>query len=164
MNLLLTTIQSALSEKDYLILVEVMPKVVVSAIVGGIIGLSRERKGKPAGLKTHILLCVGACVFTAVSLIMKTNGLAPDGSRIIAQIVSGIGFLGAGTIFRDENKVFGLTSAAFIWVVAALGVLVGVGGYVSGIILALGCVSIMTIVHKLEIAFIQKGSSSEDKG
>ena len=163
MELLLSALQNNLSSQDYLILLEVMPKVIVSAFVGGIIGLSRERKGKPAGMKTHILLCVGACIFTSVSLIMKAGALAPDGSRIIAQIVSGIGFLGAGTIFRDDNKVFGLTSAAFMWVVAALGVLVGIGGYVSGVILSLGCVFVMTLVNKIEVSFIQKSHPTEDK-
>lgn len=100
-------------------------------LCGGIVGLERELKNKPAGLKTNILICLGSAIFTATSvLISNANGQggAPgDPSRVAAQIVSGIGFLGGGVIIQARGTIVGLTTAATIWVVSALGVLIGLG-------------------------------------
>lgn len=100
-------------------------RIVVSIFLGGLIGLERELRDKPAGFRTIILICLGACVFTLVS---QTIG-GPDGehTRIAAQIVSGVGFLGAGAILRERANVLGMTTAATIWAVAAIGMAVGFG-------------------------------------
>ena len=118
----------------------VIPKVLVATFVGGLIGFNRERLGKPAGIKTNILLCVGSALFTCSSLLITGSGEHADVARIVAQIVPGIGFLGAGTIFRAGDKTYGLTSAALIWVAASLGVLIGLGAYLLSALLSLGMV------------------------
>jgi len=102
-------------------------RLLAAVVLGGAIGFERELRDKPAGFRTIILICVGACVFTIVSQSMG----APDmnSTRIAAQIVSGIGFLGAGAILRNRNSVFGLTTAATIWAVAAIGMAVGFGEF-----------------------------------
>lgn len=94
----------------------------LAVLLGGAIGLERERRGKAAGLRTNILICVGAALFTRLSI-----GIGGDPGRIAAQIVTGVGFLGAGTILHAKGRVTGLTSAATIWLVAAIGVAVGAG-------------------------------------
>ena len=111
----------------------VLGKLLLATLLGGAIGLERELAGKPAGLRTNILICVGAALFTQLSVDIARIGFTPDGrpygdtTRIAAQIVSGIGFLGAGAILHGEGAVVGLTTAATIWVVAAIGTAVGAG-------------------------------------
>ena len=95
----------------------------VAILCGGAIGVERELKGKAAGLRTNILICMGATLFTQLSTTMA--GTTPDKSRIAAQIVTGVGFLGAGTIIHGKGAVTGLTSAATIWLVAAIGTAIG---------------------------------------
>jgi len=114
-------------------------KLLVSTVLGGAIGFEREIAGKPAGLRTNFLICVGAALFTHLSIHIAQIGFTPDGrpygdtTRIAAQIVSGIGFLGAGAILHAHGAVVGLTTAASIWVVAAVGSAIGAGAYVEGI-------------------------------
>jgi putative Mg2+ transporter-C (MgtC) family protein len=114
-------------------------KLLLAAFLGGTIGIERELAAKPAGLRTNILICVGAALFTQLSLDIAMIGFTPDGrpygdtTRITAQIVSGIGFLGAGAILHGGSSVVGLTTAATIWVVAAIGTAVGAGMYVEAI-------------------------------
>lgn len=105
-------------------------KVVLSILCGGFIGLEREIKHKPAGLRTNILICLGAMLFTWLSLMMSNiaqPGTPGDPARIAAQIVTGIGFLGGGMILQSGGAVSGLTSAATVWVVAAIGMCIGLG-------------------------------------
>jgi putative Mg2+ transporter-C (MgtC) family protein len=105
-------------------------KVVLSILCGGFIGLEREIKHKPAGLRTNILICLGAMLFTWLSVMMAglaQPGTPGDPSRIAAQIVTGIGFLGGGMILQSGGAVSGLTSAATVWVVAAIGMCIGLG-------------------------------------
>ena len=112
-------------------------KLLLATLLGGAIGLEREIAGKPAGLRTNILICVGAALFTHLSIHIAQIGFTPDGrpygdtTRIAAQIVSGIGFLGAGAILHAHGAVVGLTTAATIWVVAAVGAAVGTGAYIE---------------------------------
>jgi len=112
---------------------ELFAKLVLAVILGGAIGLERELKGKPAGLRTNILICVGAALITNVSIGVGLQGgrWVGDPTRIAAQIVSGVGFLGAGTIMQGTGMVTGLTSAATIWVVAAIGIAIGAGDYIA---------------------------------
>ena len=102
--------------------------VIFAVVLGAIIGIEREFKQKAAGLRTNVLICVGAAVFTMIS---KNMGIADGHSttRIAAQVVTGVGFLGAGAIIRDRAGVFGLTTAATIWLVASIGMACGAGYY-----------------------------------
>lgn len=113
------------------IFTEDIQKVLVAALLGAIIGLEREWSGKPAGLRTLILVCAGSALFTIVSYNVAELGLAgsTDVSRIASNIVTGIGFIGAGIIFKGRNNVHGLTTAATIWMSAAIGMAVGTGDY-----------------------------------
>jgi putative Mg2+ transporter-C (MgtC) family protein len=107
---------------------DLLGKLVLAVVLGGAVGLERELLEKPAGLRTNILICVGAALFTHLSILFTAGGSAvtpSDPGRIAAQIVSGIGFLGAGTIIQSRGNVTGLTTAATIWVVAAIGMAVG---------------------------------------
>lgn len=114
---------------------DLLLRLALATILGGAIGWERERAGKPAGLRTNILICVGATLLTDVgtSIAGAWEGPAADPARIAAQIVSGIGFLGAGTIIQSRGSVTGLTTAATLWVVAALGIAVGSGYYVEAL-------------------------------
>lgn len=102
---------------------------VISAIIlGGMVGYDREKKMKSAGLKTNIMICLGATLYTVISLLnVKGYPMAVDPNRVGAQIVSGIGFLGAGAIIQGRGSVIGMTTAATIWVVAAIGYTIGIG-------------------------------------
>lgn len=103
-------------------------EIVTAFVLGGLIGYDREKKMKAAGIKTNMLICIGATLYTAVSLLVTQDSSGyVDGARIPAQIVSGIGFLGAGAIIQGRGGVIGLTTAATIWVVAAIGVTIGSG-------------------------------------
>src|SRR3989344_2433120 len=100
---------------------EIILRLVVATIVGGLIGFERSAAGKPAGIRTQMLVCMGAALFVIATI--KT--LPEEAGRIIAGIATGVGFLGAGTIFRAEDHVRGLTTAASIWAVAAIGLTAG---------------------------------------
>lgn len=107
---------------------DLIVKVILALVLGGVMGLERQYNDKPAGYATNSIICVGAALFTILSLYMAELG--GDPGRIAAQIVSGVGFLGAGAILREGNKISGLTTAAAVWLVAAIGMAVGFGQYV----------------------------------
>jgi len=111
-------------------------RILIALVCGGIIGYERESKNRPAGLRTHMLVCIGAALVMVVSqhLFEQYPEGVIDPSRLGAQVVSGIGFLGAGTIIRDRFSVTGLTTAATLWGVACIGLAVGSGYYLMGII------------------------------
>ena len=103
-------------------------RLLIALLIGGVVGLEREFKGKPAGIRTNILISVGSCLFMIISLeVARSGAAAADPGRIAAQVVTGVGFLCAGTIMRSKFTVSGLTTAATIWVLSALGVAVGAG-------------------------------------
>lgn len=110
---------------------ELLLQVVLATVLGGAIGMERELSGKPAGLRTNILICVGATLFTVLSL--KLAAIRGDPARVAAQILPGVGFIGAGTILHARGSVTGLTSAATIWVVAAIGMALGAGAYTEAV-------------------------------
>lgn len=117
-------------------------KLLIAAVLGGIIGWERERRGRPAGLRTHILVCIGVTLMMIVSehIFQRYKTFAADSiirvdpARIAAQVVTGIGFLGAGTIMRFKTTVRGLTTAASLWVVAGIGLAVGSSCYVPALL------------------------------
>jgi putative Mg2+ transporter-C (MgtC) family protein len=104
-------------------------RMVMAVFCGAVIGAEREWHGKPAGLRTNILICLGAAIFTMLSVYIASTYKA-DPARIAAQVVTGIGFIGAGAIMRGDGGVHGLTTAATIWLVAAIGMACGAGFYV----------------------------------
>ncbi|MFL5812147.1 MAG: MgtC/SapB family protein [Bdellovibrionia bacterium] len=124
------------------------PRVFFSILCGGIVGMERELKHKPAGIKTNILICLGAALYTSTSILMSESlsetGHYGDPARVAAQIVSGIGFLGGGTIIQARGTITGLTTAATIWVVAAIGICIGMGH--SDIAFAASTVVVFTLV------------------
>lgn len=113
---------------------DLVAKIGLAVLLGGAIGLEREMSGKPAGLRTNILICVGSALLMDLSIgVSTTDGIrVGDPARLAAQVVSGIGFLGAGTIMQARGAVLGLTTAATIWIVAAIGLTVGAGHYYEG--------------------------------
>jgi len=126
--------------------ITIIVRLIIATAISGVIGWDREHKNRPAGIRTHILVCLGACI---VALIQKEIGfnalrvaaqypqyrgvIRADEARLIAQVVSGIGFLGAGTIIVEHHSIKGLTTAASLWVVACMGIAVGMGDYVIAI-------------------------------
>jgi putative Mg2+ transporter-C (MgtC) family protein len=110
---------------------ELLARLMLAAVLGGAIGAERELNDQPAGLRTHMLLTTGACLFTLISA--YGFGRGSDPSRLAAQIVTGIGFLGGGAIVRDGLTVKGVTTAASIWATASVGVAIGAGSYVLGV-------------------------------
>ncbi|MFQ5766593.1 MAG: MgtC/SapB family protein [Acidobacteriota bacterium] len=121
-------------------------------ICGAIVGAERERKEKSAGLRTMILVCLGAAVFTMVSLAVA--GPADDRGRIAAQVVTGIGFLGAGAILRGTTGVHGMTTAASIWATAAIGMVVGTGYAGAGLILSVTVFLLLVLLATVEHRYL----------
>ncbi len=120
-------------------------KLVLAVLAGGAVGLERQISGKPAGLRTNILICLGSALLMDLSmnLGMSFGGArVGDPARLAAQVVTGIGFIGAGTIMQSRGAISGLTSAATIWVVAAIGLAIGAGFYVE----ALGTAALVMLV------------------
>jgi putative Mg2+ transporter-C (MgtC) family protein len=103
-------------------------RLVLAAILGGLIGLERELRRKPAGLRTNMFMCFGSAMFTIISYRMASE-FSGDHTRIAAQIIPGIGFIGAGSILHSRGSVTGLTTAATLFVVASIGMAVGAGLY-----------------------------------
>jgi len=130
----------------------------LAAVLGSLVGWERERRDRPAGLRTHILVCVGAALVTLVSARMAGQRAGSDPTRIAAQIVSGIGFLGAGTIMRQGSVVRGLTTAASLWTVAGIGMATAVGSEMAllGAVVALLVFFTLTVVNRLEDTYITR--------
>lgn len=115
---------------------DLIVRLLLAGVLGGFVGYERERHNRPAGLRTHILVCLGSSLVMIVSVAGFGGGMGATGdqARIAAQVVSGIGFLGAGTIMRQGSAVRGLTTAASLWVVAAIGLATGIGLYVAAVV------------------------------
>jgi putative Mg2+ transporter-C (MgtC) family protein len=120
----------------------------LATLLGGVIGLERELGGKPAGLRTNILICIGSVLYTHLSIAMV--GASADPTRVAGQIVTGVGFIGAGTILHARGAVVGLTSAATIWVVAAIGVALGAGYYLESIATTLIVIAVLAGLGRIE--------------
>ncbi|MHC4160388.1 MAG: MgtC/SapB family protein [Planctomycetota bacterium] len=137
--------------------------IVLAVVFGGAIGLEREIRGKAAGLRTNVLICLGAAVFTVIS---RQMGAGQEGSmtRIAAGVVTGVGFLGAGAIIRERSGVHGLTTAATIWLVASIGMACGAGFYTLAVISTVVAVVVLIGLAELEkpLGRIRKKNESED--
>lgn len=149
---------------------EVILRLLLAIIVGGLIGYEREYKNRPAGFRTHILVCVGAAVISMIQLyaIQETtdmiirnpvlsSALKADIGRLGAQVITGVGFLGAGTIMHEKGSVKGLTTAASLWVVACIGLAVGLGYYFLTVASTIGVFIILVSLKRVETRFFQKG-------
>jgi len=139
--------------------IALLARLLLASLLGAIIGLEREIHGRPAGFRTHLLVSLGSCLFCICSvefyrIFGNFSGLAPvgvDPGRIAAQVVAGIGFLGAGAIIRDRASIRGLTTAACLWVAAALGIACGIGLFYLAI-----CVTLVALISLLLLKQVEK--------
>jgi putative Mg2+ transporter-C (MgtC) family protein len=129
------------------IYIEETAQVSISFMIGAILGIEREFRSKPAGFRTMILICVGSCLYTILS---QELGGAASTDRVASNIVTGIGFIGAGVIFKEGISVNGLTTAALIWVTAALGMAVGYKNYPIAIVVTIIVVVVLFILEPVQ--------------
>ena len=134
----------------------------VAALCGALIGAERERKRKPAGFRTNILICLGASIYMAIGLLLQGDQVDP--TRIAAQVVTGIGFIGAGCIIQSGTNVTGLTSAATIWVVASIGLVAGAGFPVLALVSSALVLVTLVVLERVENRFFPAGRVDDYKG
>ncbi len=132
-----------------------------AVLCGGLIGIERQLRGKAAGIRTSILICLGTAIFVSLGASLPVNEADP--TRVLAQVVSGIGFLGGGVILAREGLITGVTSAAVIWVLAALGAMIGRGHLVATLVLTLATLGILIGVELLEGAFRRLKQGATDR-
>lgn len=139
--------------------VSIILRLTLATLFAGIIGLERGKKKRPAGFRTHILVCIGATIIMITNqYIIDIMHMASDPTRLGAQVISGIGFLGAGTIIVDRrNQVKGLTTAAGLWACACMGLAIGIGFYEGAIISCIFLFGVMTGLHKMDL-YVQNNS------
>ncbi len=155
MNFLLQDIGLHLADEKWL---EAVVKFLVAFILSGVIGLERQRKGRAAGLRTHVLVCLGATLLMIVSeYIARAAGGGLDRARIAAGIITGIGFLGAGTIMKSGQEKVGLTTAATVWFAAAQGIAVGAGYLVTAMLATALALAVVTGLSNFEHYLPQQG-------
>lgn len=139
---------------------EMMIRILVAFVLSGLIGLEREWRRHEAGLRTHILVCVGSTLIMLTSLhvfdIYK-SAASVDPTRIAAGVITGIGFLGAGAIIRSEKDVRGLTTASSLWVVAALGLNIGCGFFKTSLFVTFLVLTVLLFLRKFEHVLLKKG-------
>jgi putative Mg2+ transporter-C (MgtC) family protein len=127
----------------------IVARLLLATLLGGLVGLERELSHKPAGIRTNMLICLGAALFTIVSYEMA-SAVGGDHTRIAAQIIPGIGFLGAGVVIRERGTIIGITSAATIFVVASVGMTIGAGLYVTGVFTTLLLLGSLIFIGNIE--------------
>jgi putative Mg2+ transporter-C (MgtC) family protein len=144
---------------------QVALRLILSVLLSGLIGFERQFHRRSAGLRTHILVCLGSCLIMLTSLYVFDiyKDKAPiDPSRIAAGVITGIGFLGAGTIIREREGVRGLTTAASLWVAAAIGLSVGCGFYSAGVITTVLTLIILLVLRRVEgVVFCEDGQKAK---
>lgn len=136
-------------------------RVALAAILGALIGLEREWRGHDAGIRTFAAVTLGACAFAIISQASSPNG---DGNRIAAQVVSGIGFLGAGVILRGTRHVSGLTTSAMLWAAASVGLAIGYGFYILGTLTAVICIAILLLRRAPVVSNVRKVRKAKRNG
>ena len=136
---------------------EIILRVLISVAIGGLIGLERGMKNRPAGLRTYMLVCVGACVVMLTNQYTYQVYQVGDPVRMGAQVISGIGFLGAGTIIvTSRNQIKGLTTAAGLWTAGGIGLAIGIGLYEVAIAASAAVFIILTVLHQLDFRVRKK--------
>lgn len=131
--------------------IELILQLAMATLFGGLVGYQREKAEKPAGLRTHILVCLGAALIMQVSVYPFQGVENADPARIAAGVVIGIGFLGAGTIIRQGSAVRGLTTAASVWVIAGVGLAIGIGFYVPAVATTVLIIAVLAILKQIDI-------------
>jgi len=131
-------------------------KLLMAMLCGGAIGFERELSHKPAGLRTNVLICVGASLFTVVSRHIGAGAPYTDPARLVAQVITAIGFVGAGVILQSRGSISGLTTAATILVVGAVGITVGDGMFTIALIATLLIICVLVLLRRVEHAFVRK--------
>ena len=133
-----------------------------AALCGAMIGLERELRRKPAGFRTNILICVGSAMYMTIGLLLVRDvGAVTDPTRIAAQVVTGIGFLGAGSILQSGQRVTGLTTAATIWVVAAIGIIAGAGFPVLAFVASCLVLRTLIVLGRFENRYLDQGQADD---
>ena len=136
---------------------DIFIRLIASAILGGVVGLERERHNQPAGFRTHMILCLGATLITLISIYMAEtfgNSRNSDPTRIAAQVVTGVGFLGAGAILRFGASIKGLTTATSLWTTAGIGLGIGAGFFYGSLLATLIIIVALAVLNKVEKIFI----------
>ncbi len=133
-----------------------LPQFITATLCGLIIGYGREKRHKPAGIRTLILICVGCTLYSSLGFYLAEKNVNIDPTRIIGQIATGIGFLGAGAIVKSDKKVTGVTTAAFIWAVSGISILIGSNMYIIPIVL-----TILLVIVTWLFEFIEKKVHSD---
>lgn len=131
-------------------------KIFIAVLVGGLIGAERESTKRPAGLRTHILVCVASTMVMDINLMIAQQYITADPMRLGAQVISGMGFLGAGTIIKEGPTVKGLTTAAGLWAVACLGLVIGAGFYLMALFAALVMLITLKTFSQLEDKYYRR--------
>ena len=131
-------------------------KIFIAVLVGGMIGAERESTKRPAGLRTHILVCVASTMVMDINLMIAHQFITADPMRLGAQVISGMGFLGAGTIIKEGPTVKGLTTAAGLWAVACLGLVIGAGFYLMALFAALVMLITLKTFSQLEDKYYRR--------
>lgn len=142
------------AQRHHVMVISILIKVGWAAVCGAVVGLERELNAKNAGLKTYIMISVGSALYTIASSLIPG-----DQTRIVAQIVSGMGFLGAGAILRTgghNRQVLGLTTASMMWVMAAIGIIVGLGYGILGLVLSVGMAGTVVATNWVEKRMIKR--------
>lgn len=137
-------------DNEFMIWYETLPKILIATICGLIVGYEREKKNKVAGLRTIVLISIGTCIFTIASFIIGDLYKIADPSRIISTIITGVGFLGGGVIIKQEDKLVGVTTAAFIWIISGIGILCGIGLILTPILITLIVVIMSWYFERIE--------------
>jgi putative Mg2+ transporter-C (MgtC) family protein len=138
---------------------DIILRLLLAISLGGIIGLERETSHKPAGLRTHILICISAAMMMILSelLLAGNQGLSGDLLRVAAAVIMGMGFIGAGTIIQSQGTVHGLTTASTLWTVSALGLVVGAGRYLTAVIFSILVLGTLVLFRRIEETHLKKG-------
>ena len=133
---------------------EIVLRLLLAVLLSGLVGLEREAKGRAAGFRTHILVCLGSTLIMMTGIFMaehyRGSGMDVDPSRLAAQVVSGIGFLGAGTIIQFRDSVRGLTTAASVWAASGVGLAVGAGFYIGACATTVIVLVVLHVLHDFE--------------
>ena len=144
-------------------IIAVIGRLILAAIAGGVIGFEREVSKRSAGLRTHILVSLGSCLIMLTSLYVfdiYKDKVPLDPARIAAGVITGIGFLGAGAIIRSGEAIIGLTTAASLWLVAAIGLGIGCGFYLASIVTTILAIVVLFVLRFLERGIANRGDSS----
>ena len=153
--------------------IDIILRLIVAIAAGGLVGIERKQRGKAAGFLTNILVCLGACIiaiyqkilfYEGIEMIRKypelSNVIKIDSGRITAQIVSGIGFLGAGVIMQSKDKIRGITTATVLWVMSAIGMIIGNGNLKYGIIATIFLYGCLIFLRRFEVRYIKSSKLS----